>query len=125
MKRRRSSSNSKGRRTMSRPDRRPDWNDVLHISKTQLTTYLQCPRRFWFQYVVGQPWEFAPATLAFGTAIHDAVAWFYETVAEHERPPAEYVLRRFHDRWDRERERQTLRYFNGQTEMDLTNLGNA
>jgi putative RecB family exonuclease len=110
---------------MANADRRPDWTGLLHISKTQLTTYLQCPRRFWFQYVIGQPWEFAPATLAFGSAIHDAVAWFYESVTEGITPSPDHVRARFRDRWIRERSRQSLRYFNDQTETGLTGLGDA
>ena len=92
------------------PNRRQDWSPVLHISKSHLATYLQCPRRFWFQYVVGQAWEFVPATLPFGSAIHEAVAWFYEVLATRGTPPpVDLVKNRFRDRWARECARQPLR----------------
>src|SRR6266516_1662325 len=81
-------------------NRRKDWSPVLHISKSHLATYLQCPRRFWFQYVVGQPWEFVPAAVAFGKAIHEAVAFFYEQLAlGPTKPPQDAVQTRFRQRW--------------------------
>jgi len=35
-----------------------NWGEILKISKSQLTTYLQCPRKYRFQYVEGRDWEF-------------------------------------------------------------------
>jgi CRISPR/Cas system-associated exonuclease Cas4 (RecB family) len=110
---------------MAMLDRRPDWTGTLHISKTQLTTYLQCPRRFWFQYVVGQRWEFVPATLPFGSAIHEAVAWFYERFAEHGRPNPDHVRARFRQRWAYEQGRQPLRFFGDHDAAGFTSLGDA
>ena len=46
------------------------WSSLLRISKSQIQTYLICPRKFWFQYVVGQMPEFLPASLPFGSALH-------------------------------------------------------
>jgi CRISPR/Cas system-associated exonuclease Cas4 (RecB family) len=42
------------------------WSSMLRISKSQIQTYLICPRKFWFQYVVGAMPEFLPASLPFG-----------------------------------------------------------
>ena len=107
-------------------NRRQDWSPVLHISKSHLATYLQCPRRFWFQYVVGQPWEFVPAAVAFGKAIHEAVAFFYEQLALGQtKPPQDAVQTRFRQRWWQALDREPLRFSGDQTNQDLTNLGEA
>ena len=108
--------------------RRPtsDWADLLHVSKSQISTYLQCPKRFWFQYVVGQPWEFVPAAVAFGKAIHEAVALFYEGVATgHSKPSLDVVQTRFRQRWWQAVAREPLRFANDQTDGSLTELGEA
>src|SRR2546428_13244872 len=54
-----------------------DWAATLRTSKSHIQTYLICPRKFYFQYVVALPWEFVPASLPFGSALHAAVAFFY------------------------------------------------
>ena len=104
--------------------RNPNWAAVLHISKSQLVTYLQCPRRFWFQYVVGQPWEFMPANLVFGKAIHEAVAFFYRQFARQQtKPDLGHVVERFRESWWQGVEAQPLRFFGGQNEQTMTTLG--
>ena len=51
----------------------PSWEGMLHISKSQLQTYLQCSQRYRYQYVLATPWEAVPATMVFGRAMHRAV----------------------------------------------------
>jgi hypothetical protein len=36
--------------------KREDFERYLHISYTQLNTYLKCPQKYEFQYVRGIPW---------------------------------------------------------------------
>ena len=54
-----------------------DWSYTLRLSKTQMQTYLICPRKFFFQYVAGAEPEFTPPNLPFGKAIHETVGSFY------------------------------------------------
>ena len=54
----------------------------LHISYSQLNTYLKCPQKYEFQYVRGIPWEFVPEYFPFGRAIHEAAKLFYRTLKE-------------------------------------------
>jgi putative RecB family exonuclease len=104
--------------------RATNWAEVLHVSKSQLTTYLQCPKRFWFQYVVGQPWEFVPSNLPFGRAVHEAVAFFYRQVARNQtKPDLADVLERFREEWWSSLEREPIRFFGGQDEQMMTTLG--
>ena len=61
-----------------------DWGAMLRISKTHMQTYLMCPRKFYFQYVINLPWEFTPASLPFGRALHAAVALFYRKLKQEQ-----------------------------------------
>lgn len=56
----------------------------LHISYSQLRTYLTCPQRYLYQYVQGVAWERRSAALPFGKAIHKAVEEFYRTLQHTE-----------------------------------------
>jgi hypothetical protein len=38
----------------------------LHFSFSQLNTYLICPQKYNFQYVIGLNWETKPVALPFG-----------------------------------------------------------
>jgi CRISPR/Cas system-associated exonuclease Cas4 (RecB family) len=58
------------------------WASTLRISKSQIQTYLICPRKFWFEYVVGATPECLPASLPFGRPLHSAVAAFYKSMEE-------------------------------------------
>src|SRR5437764_11400714 len=84
-------------------DQRERWASMLRISKSQIQTYLICPRKFWFQYVVAQMAEFLPASLPFGTALHAAVAAFYKSMKETgTKPELESMTREFATVWERE-----------------------
>ncbi|MBF0523880.1 MAG: PD-(D/E)XK nuclease family protein, partial [Deltaproteobacteria bacterium] len=51
--------------------------EELHISFSQLSTYLLCPMKYAHSYVYGTPWEQKPVALIFGQAIHRAVEQYY------------------------------------------------
>ena len=94
------------------------WASMLRISKSQIQTYLICPRKFWFQYVVGAMPEFVPASLPFGRALHATVAVFYRAVKETgAKPPLESVKREFEVAWETESAGQRLA-FKGKTSID-------
>ncbi len=57
-----------------------DLRGLPHFSISQLKTFLQCPRKYRFQYVDRVEPEFRPIALAFGTAWH-------ETIDAHLLPP--------------------------------------
>jgi hypothetical protein len=57
-----------------------DLRGVPHMSISQLKTFLQCPRKYRFQYVDRLKPDFRPIALAFGAAWH-------ETVGAHLLPP--------------------------------------
>lgn len=70
-----------------------EFHNHLHISHTQLDTFLNCPQKYRYQYVLGAPWEHLPASLAFGRAIHAAIAHYYRHVKHFGEPLPLGVLR--------------------------------
>ncbi len=50
---------------------------IDHFSYSQLNTYLTCPLRYRLQYVELIPPAFTASALAFGSAVHEAVAAFH------------------------------------------------
>ena len=79
-----------------------EWVSTLRISKSHIQTYLICPRKFYFQYVVAIPWEFVPASLPFGTSLHEAVAFFYRGFQNGLKPDLEFVISVFERKWEQE-----------------------
>jgi putative RecB family exonuclease len=64
------------------PQKRDEIAIQLHFSYSQLTTYLICPMKYYFQYVIAAEWETKTAALLFETAIHKAVEIYYATLKE-------------------------------------------
>jgi putative RecB family exonuclease len=72
----------------------------LYISVSQVKTYLKCPRQYELKYVRGLEPAFVPVALAFGIAIHAALAHFYRTIKTTGAPPSlEEVQSVFADCW--------------------------
>jgi putative RecB family exonuclease len=59
---------------------RPQMPDGLYTSVSQVRTWLMCSRRFELRYVRGVAPAFVPVNLAFGSAIHEALAAYYGEV---------------------------------------------
>jgi CRISPR/Cas system-associated exonuclease Cas4 (RecB family) len=77
--------------------------DGLHISVSQIRTYLRCPRSYQMRYVLGTRPAFKPVPFAFGTSFHAALARFYLAVKEDGAPPPlQLVQGAFRDAWQRE-----------------------
>lgn len=77
----------------------------LHISASQIRTYLKCGRLYELRYVQGATPAFKPTAFAFGSAFHAALAQYYVALKEDGRAPSlECVTFAFRDAWDRELE---------------------
>src|SRR2546428_6325539 len=100
-----------------------DWASLLRISKSHIQTYLICPRKFYFQYVVALPWEFVPASLPFGSALHAAVAFFYRMLTQGETPDLAFVLSEFKRTWEEETENRTIGFAPGSSKESMEGLG--
>jgi putative RecB family exonuclease len=55
----------------------PVLREQLHVSVSQVKTYLRCPRQYELRYVRGVKPAFVPVALAFGSAFHAALSFWY------------------------------------------------
>src|SRR5437867_3999264 len=93
------------------------WTSMLRISKSQIQTYLICPRKFWFQYVVGAMPEFMPASLPFGRALHAAVLFYRSLKETGTKRSLESITREFTTLWEKKSREQRL-LFTGNTSIN-------
>ncbi len=89
---------------------------INHLSYSQISTYLTCPLRYRFQYVEVIPPAFTSAALAFGAAIHEAVAAFYQTRLEGDELRPHEMLDVYRDTWSKA---ENVKFFNGDGEESL------
>jgi CRISPR/Cas system-associated exonuclease Cas4 (RecB family) len=68
--------------------------DVLpeHTSASQLVAYARCPRAYAYKYVERREPEVRAPGLALGSAVHTAVAWWFEERAAERDPEVEHAL---------------------------------
>jgi hypothetical protein len=62
--------------------------DGLYISVSQIKTFAMCPMKYRLHYVEGVDPAFVPLPLAFGTAFHRALGFYYSTTADTGNVPA-------------------------------------
>jgi CRISPR/Cas system-associated exonuclease Cas4 (RecB family) len=101
-----------------------DWGSVLRFSKTNMQTFLMCPRKFYFQYVTGMPWEFVPASLPFGKALHQAVASYYLALKQGATPELGAIIEEFSSIWKGETTNREIR-FSSSNAASMEGLGKA
>jgi CRISPR/Cas system-associated exonuclease Cas4 (RecB family) len=103
-----------------------DWASTLRITKSQLQTYLLCPRKFFYQYVIGQEWETVPVAMIFGRVMHQVAATFYKYVQEcGVKPDIEMLLAEFEMAWAVESSDPRITYGSEQTPETLAAQGKA
>lgn len=79
---------------------RPNLPDGLYTSVSQLKCWLRCPKQFNLKYIKGVAPAFVPINLAFGSAIHEALAAFYSEVKSTGSPlRRDLVLDTFRAAW--------------------------
>ena len=89
---------------------------IKHLSYSQVSTYLTCPLRYKLNYVDLIPPAFTSAALAFGSAIHEAVAAYYQSRLEGDMLRPDQMLDVYRDVW---RGAEKIKYFNGDNEDSL------
>lgn len=101
-----------------------DYRQELHFSKSQLKTFLVCPRKYEFQYVKGLQWKTRPWSLPFGSAIHEAIAQYYRKFMQDGEPLGiEKVQSAFSDAWEIELKNDTPMDYNSKDPETLIDLG--
>ena len=90
-----------------------------HISISALGTYLRCPAQYAHRYIYRTPPSLRAGALAFGTAIHTALALFYQRLMDGQpEPSSEELAASFSDRWTRELDSNTPVLLDGKDTPD-------
>ena len=81
-----------------------------YISFSSISTYQQCPLRYFFKYVVGLPEETVSASFVFGRSIHRAIEFHFQELLAGNLPPGQdTLLAEFQAGWD-EQPAEAIRY---------------
>jgi putative RecB family exonuclease len=96
-----------------------------YLSYSQLALYLECPLKYKLRYLEegGYGDEPVPAALAFGAAIHQALAHFYRQAMDREPFTLAAFLEAFAEAWTAEMERQEIQFGEGEDFASLLALG--
>jgi putative RecB family exonuclease len=79
---------------------KPPIPDGLYVSVSQMKAFLKCPAFYTFKYVLAELPAFVPVNLAFGAAVHSALAAYYLELKATGQPLArEHLLETFRDAW--------------------------
>ena len=99
----------------------------LHVSVSQVNTYIMCAEKYRHSYVVGTPPSHRPAALGFGSAIHHALAVFYGFIKAHGKKPSQgRIQAAFSDRWEVElRDSLPIQYKAGEDAGKVKDMGIA
>ncbi|PKN28134.1 MAG: hypothetical protein CVU65_00200 [Deltaproteobacteria bacterium HGW-Deltaproteobacteria-22] len=57
-------------------------DEALHLSASSISTLIECPREFLYHYIQGQPPQDTGAALILGSAVHESLAYFYNSVKQ-------------------------------------------
>jgi putative RecB family exonuclease len=83
---------------MSRKQALAEFQSELHISYSQIFTYLACSLKYRFQYVEQRLHEHVSIALPFGSAIHSAIERYYRSLKDKGEPePLETIQEVFVD----------------------------
>jgi putative RecB family exonuclease len=77
-------------------------SDQLHLSHSQMFTYLACSLKYLFRYVLGLPPEKISLALPFGSAIHKAIEHYYRALQEGGQAPLKHLQELFSERLSHE-----------------------
>ena len=81
---------------MNRKTALQEFTSELHISHSQIFTYLNCSLKYRFQYVEHRPLERISIALPFGSAVHSAIEMYYRSLKSSGHPePLDAVIGRF------------------------------
>ncbi|MFC1834467.1 RecB family exonuclease [Thermodesulfobacteriota bacterium] len=91
---------------------------IDHFSYSQLNTYLMCPLRYRLQYVELIPAAFTSSALAFGSAVHEAVAAFHHQHLLGDALKPDQMLDVYRHAWA-SKNGEEIRYCNGDNKESL------
>lgn len=98
-----------------------------YLSHSQLTLYIQCSLKYRFQYVDRLPKPFKPSGLAFGSALHSALAWLHQQRMKAQANgnghiTLERLLRIFSADWYAQQVETEIRWKEGEASLQLETM---
>lgn len=78
-------------------------NTAPHLSHSQITEFVQCPRKYHLHRRLGLEPEFVPAGLLFGSAMHEALAMYHQRRLEGTQATLGQLCQVFDGRWGEDR----------------------
>lgn len=97
---------------------------ALHVSASQIKTYLMCPKKYQFRYVLGVEPEHVSANLVLGSAVHAAIAQYYLALMDELEPDEAKIYAEFRRSIAKDFAGKTpVLLDDGQTRADLTATG--
>lgn len=90
-----------------------------HWSYSQLTQYMRCPLQYYFERIAGLPRAYSPSSLAFGSAIHEALAMYHRQMQHRTVPSTAAVQEAFLIAWEEQESYRPIQ-FKGNETRDAT-----
>lgn len=95
-----------------------------HLSSSQVTLYLQCPRKYRFRYLDGLEPPFKSSAMAFGSAIHSSISYLAQERKRGNGVNLAKLISTFRADWQAQK-CDKLRYKEGETEGEFLEKGVA
>jgi len=96
-----------------------------HFSATQLTTYLSCPLKYYFQYELQLPWRSVPSAVAFGDSVHKSVSFMNNSLMNGNPVSQDDLIGTFNKEWATNIETNHIEWRNPDESGDLLVKGTA
>ncbi len=94
-----------------------------HLSSSQINLYLQCGEKYKFQYIEKIPRLFKASALAFGSALHSALAWLHQERMKGNGVSLERLYKIFDVDWFSQTVDADIRYKDNEENLKLTVMG--
>ncbi len=90
-----------------------------HTSISQLKTFIQCPRKYFIQYIKGEKPAFRPLALVFGSAWHETVGQYLTRSRRDRQVPVDELRAHLHDGLLRGLDREDVPVLFEEEEQDI------
>ena len=96
----------------------------LHVSVSQIKTFIMCPKKYEFRYALGVVPERGSVNLVFGKSIHEALAGYYRVIQDGASPTEGSLIENFANDFDLELENSPpIEFGEGQDAGTIKDLG--
>ena len=90
--------------------------EMDHLSKSQISLYMECSLKYRFQYVDELPRPFKSSGLAFGSCIHSTIEWLHKQKMRGNSISLERLYKILKADWPSLKADTTIFYKDGETE---------